>query len=92
MKAYQELSEKELLSLKSELEKAYEQEKAKGLKLDMSRGKPAISQLDMARDFMDTLDSGSDMKAENGVDVRRYDGGSGGKCDCVRQRKPGNYV
>ena len=37
MKAYQELSEEELLSLKAELEKAYEEEKAKGLKLVMSR-------------------------------------------------------
>ena len=72
MKAYQELSEEELLSLKAELEKAYEEEKAEGLKLDMSRGKPAVSQLDMAMDFMDTLDSGSNMKAENGADVRNY--------------------
>lgn len=72
MKAYRELSEEDLLSLKADLEKAYEKEKAKGLKLDMSRGKPAVSQLDMAMDFMDTLDSKSDMKTENGVDVRNY--------------------
>jgi DNA-binding transcriptional MocR family regulator len=72
MKAYQDLGREELLSLKAELEKAYEAEKAKGLKLDMSRGKPAVSQLDMAMDFMDTLDSDSDMKTEGGVDVRNY--------------------
>lgn len=72
MKAYQELGREELLSLKAQLEKEFEEEKAKGLKLDMSRGKPSVSQLDMAMDFMDTLDSNSYMKTEDGVDVRNY--------------------
>ena len=40
MKAYQELSREELLSLREQLQAAYEEEKGKGLKLDMSRGKP----------------------------------------------------
>ena len=48
MKAYQELSKEELLTLKAELNAAYEDAKGKGLKLDMSRGKPAVNQLDMA--------------------------------------------
>ena len=39
MKAYRELNREELLTLKEKLEKEYEKEKAKGLKLDMSRGK-----------------------------------------------------
>lgn len=72
MKAYQELSREELLSLKAQLHKEYEDAKSKGLKLDMSRGKPAASQLDMAMDFMDALNSDSGMKTESGVDVRNY--------------------
>lgn len=40
MRAYQELSKEELLALKAELEKKYEDAKGKGLKLDMSRGSP----------------------------------------------------
>lgn len=72
MKAYKELSKEELLSLKSELEAAYEDVKGKGLKLDMSRGKPAVNQLDMGMGIMDTLNSGSDMKTEAGLDVRNY--------------------
>ena len=40
MKAYQELSREELLALKQELEKEFEEVKGKGLQLDMSRGKP----------------------------------------------------
>lgn len=72
MKAYQELSKEELLSLKSELEAAYEDVKGKGLKLDMSRGKPAVNQLDMGMGIMDALNSGSDMKTDAGLDVRNY--------------------
>ena len=47
MKAYQELTKEELLTLKAELNAAYEDAKGKGLKLDMSRGKPAVNQLDI---------------------------------------------
>lgn len=72
MKAYQELSREELLSLKSELERAYEEEKGKGLKLDMSRGKPSVAQLDMVMDIFDVLSSDSDMTSMEGVDVRNY--------------------
>ena len=72
MKAYQELSREELLELQKELSAAYEDAKGKGLKLDMSRGKPSIAQLDMVMDIMDVFTSQSDMKTEAGVDVRNY--------------------
>ena len=38
MTAYKDLSKEELLELKSGLEAQFEEVKAKGLKLDMSRG------------------------------------------------------
>ncbi len=72
MKPYQELSKEELLALREKLQKSYEEEKAKGLKLDMSRGKPSVAQLDMGMDIFDVLDSQSDMKSMDGVDVRNY--------------------
>ena len=72
MKSYQELSKEELLSLKAELEKAYAEKKEKGLKLDMSRGKPSVAQLDMGMDIFDVLNSQSDMTSMEGVDVRNY--------------------
>ncbi|MDD6626925.1 MAG: aminotransferase class I/II-fold pyridoxal phosphate-dependent enzyme [Lachnospiraceae bacterium] len=72
MKPYKEMSKEELVSLKAELEKAFEDAKGKGLKLDMSRGKPTPAQLDMAMDIMDVLNSDSDMKTEAGVDCRNY--------------------
>lgn len=77
MKAYKELSKEELLSLKAQLQSEYEDAKGKGLKLDMSRGKPGISQLDMSMELLDVLDSSSDMHAESGLDCRNYGGMDG---------------
>ena len=48
MKAYSQMSKEELLALKSDLEKAYDEFKARGLKLDMSRGKPSAEQMDLS--------------------------------------------
>ena len=72
MKPYKEMSKDELLSLKKELDKQFEDAKGKGLKLDMSRGKPTPAQLDMAMGLMDALTSESDMNTENGMDTRNY--------------------
>ncbi len=72
MKAYQELSKEELLALQTSLNQEYKEAQAKGLKLDMSRGKPAPSQLEMGMDIMDILNSESSMKTEAGLDVRNY--------------------
>ncbi|MBR1771732.1 MAG: aminotransferase class I/II-fold pyridoxal phosphate-dependent enzyme [Lachnospiraceae bacterium] len=72
MKAYQEMSREELLQLQSELNVAYQDAKAKGLSLNMSRGKPAASQLDMGMAFLDVLNSSSDMNTEAGIDTRNY--------------------
>ena len=72
MKAYKDLSNEELLTLQKQLNKEYEEAKAKELKLDMSRGKPAASQLDMEMDFMNVLNADSIFKTEAGVDCRNY--------------------
>ena len=72
MKAYNEMSREELLSLKEELDQRFADAKGKGLKLDMSRAKPGLAQLDMVMDIMDVLDSKADMRCETGVDTRNY--------------------
>ena len=54
------------------MEKDFEDAKGKGLKLDMSRGKPSVAQLDMGMDIFDVLNSGSDLTSMEGVDVRNY--------------------
>lgn len=72
MSAYKDLSREELLELKGQLEKQFEEVKARGLKLDMSRGKPSAAQLDLAMGMMDVLNSESDLMCEQGVDCRNY--------------------
>ena len=71
---YKNLSKQELEKLKSELETQYEAFKKKGLKLDMSRGKPNKAQLDLTNDMLDTVNSSSDMKASDGMETRNYGG------------------
>lgn len=72
MKSYCELSVEELKEIRAKLLTDYEEVRQKGLKLDMSRGKPAPVQLDLAMDMMDTLSSDSDIMTENGFDCRNY--------------------
>lgn len=70
-----EMSREELLVLESELQVKYDAYKAKGLKLDMSRGKPSSLQLDINNEMLAMpLDS---YILENGLDVRNYGGVDG---------------
>lgn len=72
MESYQNLSKEQLLALKSEFEASYEEKKALNLQLDMSRGKPSPSQLDVSLGLMDALNSNSVLKSEDGTDCRNY--------------------
>lgn len=72
MKAYSELSREELMELREQLLAAYEEKKALGLNLDMSRGKPSPTQLGVSVGLMDVINSDSDMKSECGIDCRNY--------------------
>lgn len=72
MKSYKEMSKEELLALKAELEQAYVDAKGKGLQLDMSRGKPSASQLDLCMPMMSILATDSILKTTEGMDCRNY--------------------
>ena len=72
MTAYKDRSKEELLQEKSQLEAQYKEFQGKGLKLDMSRGKPSAAQLDLSMGMMDVLDSNADLVCEEGVDGRNY--------------------
>ncbi len=72
MKAYSELSREELMELREQLLAAYEEKKALGLNLDMSRGKPSPTQLGVSVGLMDVINSDSDMRSECGTDCRNY--------------------
>ena len=72
IKAYCERTREELLVEKASLEKAYQDQLDKELKLDMSRGKPSPAQLDLSMGMMDVLSSDSDLRCESGEDCRSY--------------------
>ena len=68
---YSQMSKEQLQAEKTALEKQYADYKAKGLKLDMSRGKPAPEQLNLSLDMLlHCLDG--DYKSSNGIDCRNY--------------------
>ena len=64
-------------ALRAELNKYNEEMNAvkeKGLKLDLSRGKPSKEQLDLSMPMLNVINSRSVMDSENGVDCRNYGG------------------
>ncbi len=64
---------KEALKVQLErLKTAYELQQSEKLALDLSRGKPGADQLDLLSEMLDTINSDSDCRAENGFDCRNY--------------------
>ena len=72
MNTYESMSKEELLQLKEELERKYKEFQDKGLKLDMSRGKPSAEQLDLSMGLMNALTSDDNYKCLEGTDCRNY--------------------
>ena len=69
-KCFAALAREELLRLREEISAAYEGIKSRGLKLDMSRGKPAPDQLDVCSAVLDA--PFGPYRAEDGTDARNY--------------------
>ncbi|QFQ03326.1 Putative aminotransferase [Corynebacterium urogenitale] len=65
----------QLLAAKAEVTAAYEELKAAGLKLDLTRGKPSAEQLDFATDLLSL--PGKNFTTPGGVDTRNYGGLNG---------------
>ena len=72
MKPYKELTKDELLTVKAALEEEYKTFESMGLKLNMARGKPGFTQLDLCEPMLDIINSASDMKTMMGNDTRNY--------------------
>lgn len=67
MAEYKDMTKQQLLAEKEQLQKRFEDYKAMGLSLDMSRGKPSKEQLDLSMDMLLPIDYVVD-----GVDMRNY--------------------
>ena len=68
---YNKMSPAELEAEYAAVTQRFEELKAKGLKLDMSRGKPGKEQLDLVSDILTVLQTPEDC-VDNGFDVRNY--------------------
>lgn len=66
-----QMSKEELTGFKNEAEAQYNDFKAQGLCLNMSRGNPCKEQLELSVGMLDVFDDGNFM-SENGTDVRNY--------------------
>lgn len=69
---FTQMSRAQLKKELSELRTAYDEYRAQGLKLDMSRGKPGVDQLDLSMDMLSCVNAREDYLAENGFDTRNY--------------------
>ncbi len=69
---FQEMTKEEALSLKNTLMAQYDAFKAKGLKLDMSRGKPGADQLDLSTELLKFNCAKNEYTSRDGVDCRNY--------------------
>ncbi|MBQ8029761.1 MAG: aminotransferase class I/II-fold pyridoxal phosphate-dependent enzyme [Clostridia bacterium] len=66
-------SKEQLEAFKNELEKQYAEFKAKGLNLDMSRGKPSLRQVTLSNAMIDVITSGHyEYQAHEGTECRNY--------------------
>ncbi len=72
MKPLKDLTKAELLVMKEALSQEYKDAQAKGLQLNMARGKPGVSQLELAMPMLDVINSSSDMRTMLGNDTRNY--------------------
>ncbi len=71
--SYRTLAKEEAKALLSSLQKEYAAYVAQGLKLDMSRGKPAPNQLDLSEELFTVLSKNEDVSSVS-PDVRNYGG------------------
>lgn len=69
---YSEMTREQLSAELEALRERYAEYSARGLKLDLSRGKPAADQLALSDGLLSCISSGDDCFTESGADARNY--------------------
>lgn len=69
---YADLSKAELRELKAQVDSEYAAFKAKGLNLNMARGKPSSEQLNLSDGMLTILKTAADCISDEGADCRNY--------------------
>ncbi len=72
MLSYNEMTAQQRSEEYKKLSARYDEFVQKGLKLDMSRGKPATAQLELTMGLLDCVAGGKELLADNGFDCRNY--------------------
>ncbi len=72
MARYADLTTAELEEELAQVRERYSEMQARGLALNMARGKPSAAQLELSLPMLDALDSSADLAAEDGTDCRNY--------------------
>ena len=76
MRDFDRLHPQDIMQLHQQVRESYEAFKAKGLKLNLTRGKPSSAQLDLSVELL-SLPGPADYVAEGGIDCRNYGGVQG---------------
>lgn len=71
MSRYEQMTKDQLQTEKEHLDRQYQDIKARGLSLNMARGKPSSAQLDLSSDLLKNVGP-EDLTAEDGTDARNY--------------------
>ncbi len=72
MTRYADLTAEEQRAELARLREEHTAFKARGLALNMARGKPSAAQLDLSMPLLDAVGSGADLMSEDGIDCRNY--------------------
>lgn len=71
---YLEMNKNELETEYEKVKSLYSEMCARGLKLDMARGKPGKDQMDLSSALFDSVGNDTGFLSENGIDCRNYGG------------------
>ncbi len=72
MPRYAAMTKAELETELAAVRARYDEMVARGLSLNMARGKPSAAQLELSLPLLDALDATADLTAEDGTDCRNY--------------------
>ena len=72
MPRYAAMTKTELETELAAVRARYDEMVARGLSLNMARGKPSAAQLELSLPLLDALDATADLTAEDGTDCRNY--------------------
>ena len=72
MSSFKDMNRQQLAEVRDSLQAEYDAYKAENLSLNMARGIPSKSQLELSMGLLDSVNSSTDLTGINGADYRNY--------------------